>query len=186
MRASLAPPWSLRRSTMPRAASTGSNSPLRSTSKISRYSNFAYSVAQGNDIVSDQFLFGADELTYIKTISFFSITIRLSPLPPEWPTTWSGFLFSLDGNFTAAACAGASRIPGIIPFYIQFDAGIVTAVHVLEDGRVRGTSGSESGRLDLSDSQWFGNRCIRPAIRTRGRSFVLAGLKWDNSCSSVG
>ena len=35
--------------------------------KLTAYTNFSYSVAQGNQIVSDQFLFGADELAYINS-----------------------------------------------------------------------------------------------------------------------
>lgn len=108
-----------------------------SRDNLSAYTNFAYSVAQGNNIVSDQFLFDPAELEYIK--NHYVFLDHDQTFTASWGTTyqWRGFMFSLDGLYGSGLRTGFANT-GNLPFYIQFNAAIAKKVAVPGAGRVEG------------------------------------------------
>jgi hypothetical protein len=91
---------------------------------LTTYFNFAYSVAQGIDIVSDQFLFSPAELAYIK--AHYVFLDHDQTFTASWGAAYNlgGFLFTLDGIYASGLRTGFANT-GNQPFYVQFDAGIV-------------------------------------------------------------
>jgi hypothetical protein len=104
---------------------------------LSAYTNFAYSVAQGTNIVSDQFLFDPDELSYIKTHYVFLDHDQTFSASWGIAYTYGGFLFTLDGLYGSGLRTGFANT-GNQPFYIQFDAGIVKRLKVPTIGQLEG------------------------------------------------
>jgi hypothetical protein len=104
---------------------------------LTAYTNFAYSVAQGIDHVSDQFLFAPDELAYTKTHYIF--LDHDQTFTASWGIAYSyyGFLFTLDGFYGSGLRSGFANT-GNQPFYIQFDAGIAKQLMVPRIGHVEG------------------------------------------------
>ncbi len=101
---------------------------------LTAYTNFAYSVAQGTKIVSDQFLFGTDELTYIKTHYVF--LDHDQTFTASWGGAYRlhGYLLTLDGIYASGLRTGFANT-GNQPFYVQFDAGIVKSLTLPRAGR---------------------------------------------------
>jgi outer membrane receptor protein involved in Fe transport len=87
------------------------------------YTNFAYSVAQGINVVSDQFLFEPDELAYIK--NHYVFLDHDQTFTASWGVAYNlaGFLFTLNGFYGSGLRTGFANT-GNQPFYIQFDAGV--------------------------------------------------------------
>jgi hypothetical protein len=104
---------------------------------ITAYTNFAYSVAQGIDIVSDQFLFGLDELSYIKTHYIFLDHDQTFSASWGIAYNYDGFLFTLDGFYGSGLRTGFANT-GNQPFYIQFDVGIAKRLMVPKVGHLEG------------------------------------------------
>jgi hypothetical protein len=104
---------------------------------LTAYTNFAYSVAQGINIVSDQFLFGADELSFIKT-HFINLD-HDETFNASWGIAYNydGFLFTLDGLYGSGLRTGFANTANL-PFYIQFDVGVVKRLRVPKIGNVEG------------------------------------------------
>ena len=141
------------------------------------YSNFAYSVAQGNDIVSNQFLFGVDELTYIKHHFIFLDHDQTFTESAGVAYNCSGFLFSLSQFYGSGLRSGFANT-GNIPFYIQFDAGISRPFTLSSMGKFEG----RVAVVNLGD--WIypirsgsGIGVFAPQFGPR-RSFY-GGLKWE-------
>jgi outer membrane receptor protein involved in Fe transport len=141
------------------------------------YSNFAYSVAQGNNIVSNQFLFGSDELVYIRHHFIFldhdqTFTESAGIAYHRW-----GFLFSLSQIYGSGLRSGFANT-GNQPFYIQFDAGIAKPFTLSSMGKFEG----RVAVVNLGD--WIypirsgsGIGVFAPQYGPR-RSFY-GGLKWE-------
>jgi len=141
------------------------------------YSNFAYSVAQGNEIVSNQFLFGADELAYIRH-HFVSLDHDQTFTESAGVAySWRGFLFSLSQIYGSGLRSGFANT-GNLPFYIQFDAGIARQLAATSVGKFEG----RVAVINLGD--WIypirsgsGIGVFAPQYGPR-RSFY-GGVKWD-------
>jgi outer membrane receptor protein involved in Fe transport len=108
--------------------STGRQYGVEFTTSMNRenftwYSNFAYSVAQGNDIVSNQFLFGADELHYINHHFIFLDHDQTFTESAGVVYRVYGFMLSLNQIYASGLRTGFANT-GNQPFYIQFDAGV--------------------------------------------------------------
>jgi len=141
------------------------------------YSNFAYSVAQGNEIVSNQFLFGTDELAYIRHHFIFLDHDQTFTESAGVVYNWRGFLFSLSQIYGSGLRSDFANT-GNLPFYIQFDAGIAKQLAVTSVGKFEG----RVAVINLGD--WIypirsgsGIGVFAPQYGPR-RSFY-GGLKWE-------
>ncbi|HKV54945.1 MAG TPA: TonB-dependent receptor [Candidatus Binataceae bacterium] len=143
---------------------------------LTAYTNFAYSVAQGTNIVSDQFLFGADELAYIgKHYVFLDHDQTFSA---SWGAAYNfhQFLFTLDGFYGSGLRSGFANT-GNQPFYIQFDAAIVKRTVVPRVGQLE----ARIAAVNLGD--WIyqlrsGSGIGVFAPQYGARRAVYGGLKW--------
>jgi hypothetical protein len=143
---------------------------------LTAYTNFAYSVAQGIDIVSDQFLFAPDELAFIKTHYIF--LDHDQTFSASWGVAYSidGFLFTLSGIYGSGLRTGFANT-GNQPFYIQFDAGVAKKLRLPRIGDVEG----RVAVVNLGD--WIyqlrsGSGVGVFAPQYGPRRAVLGGLKW--------
>jgi outer membrane receptor protein involved in Fe transport len=141
------------------------------------YSNFTYSVAQGIDLVSDQFLFPPDRLAFIRTHYIFLDHDQTFTESAGISYNWKGFLFTLDNIYGSGLRSGFANT-GNQPFYIQFDAGIAKEVTVTRIGKLQG----RVAVVNLGD--WIyairsgsGVGVFAPQYGPR-RSFY-GGLKWE-------
>ncbi len=144
---------------------------------LTAYTNFAYSVAQGIDIVSDQFLFSADELAYIKTHYVFLDHDQTFTQSGGIAYEWQGFLFTLDNIYQSGLRTGFANT-GNLPFYIQFDAGIAKSITVTRIGKLQG----RIAVINLGD--WIyqirnGSGIGVFAAQYGIRRSLYGGLKWD-------
>jgi outer membrane receptor protein involved in Fe transport len=143
---------------------------------LTTYTNFAYSVAQGIDIVSDQFLFTADELAYIKNHYIFLDHDQTFAASWGAAYNWDGFLFTLDGLYGSGLRTGFANT-GNLPFYIQFNAAIAKKVTVPDVGQIE----SRIAVINLGD--WIyqirsGSGIGVFAPQYGPRRAVYAGLTW--------
>jgi outer membrane receptor protein involved in Fe transport len=144
---------------------------------LTAYTNFAYAVAQGIDIVSDQFLFGADELAYIKNHYVFLDHDQTFTQSGGVAYEWQGFLFTLDNIYQSGLRRGFANT-GNLPFYIQFNAGITKSVTLTEIGKLQG----RLAVLNLGD--WIyqirnGSGIGVFASQYGIRRSIYGGLKWE-------
>jgi outer membrane receptor protein involved in Fe transport len=144
---------------------------------FSAYTNFAYSVAQGTKLESDQFLFGADEIAYISHHYIFLDHDQTFSASGGTAYTWKGFLFTLDGLYGSGLRTGFANT-GNQPFYIQFNAGIAKSLTVPKIGKLE----ARLAVINLGD--WIyqirsgsGIGVFAPQYGPR-RTFY-GGLKWD-------
>src|SRR5579875_1081180 len=144
--------------------------------RLTVYTNFAYAVAQGIDIVSSQFLFNPAELSYIKTHYVF--LDHDQTFSASWGIAYNyrDFLFTLDGLYGSGLRTGLANT-GNQPFYVQFDVGIVKRVVLPEVGQLE----ARIAVINLGD--WIyqlrsgsGIGVFAPQYGPR-RSF-LGGVKW--------
>jgi outer membrane receptor protein involved in Fe transport len=144
---------------------------------LTAYTNFAYSVAQGTQIESDQFLFGADKLAYIAKHYIFLDHDQTFSASGGVAYTWKGFLFSLDGLYGSGLRTGFANT-GNQPFYIQFNAGIAKSMTVPKVGALE----ARLAVINLGD--WIyqirsGSGIGVFASQYGPRRSVYGGLKWD-------
>ena len=143
---------------------------------LTAYTNFAYSVAQGIQIVSDQFLFDPDELAYIKNHYIFLDHDQTFSASWGAAYNWDGWLFTLDGLYGSGLRSGFANT-GNLPFYIQFNAAIVKRVTVPHIGTLEGRVVA----VNLGD--WIyqirsGSGVGVFASQYGPRRAVYAGLRW--------
>jgi len=143
---------------------------------LTAYTNFAYSVAQGTNIASDQFLFGLDELAFIN--NHYVFLDHDQTFSASWGVAYNldGFLFTLDG-FYGSGLRTSFANTGNQPFYIQFDAGIVKRFMVSNAGQVE----ARVAVINLGD--WIyqvrsGSGIGVFAPQFGPRRALEAGLKW--------
>jgi outer membrane receptor protein involved in Fe transport len=143
---------------------------------LTAYTNFAYSVAQGINIVSDQFLFGADELSYIK--NHYVFLDHDQTFSASWGIAYNydGFLFTVDGFYGSGLRTGFANT-GNLPFYIQFDAGVAKRLRIPKIGNIEG----RVAVINLGD--WIyqirnGSGIGVFASQYGPRRAVEGGLKW--------
>jgi hypothetical protein len=143
---------------------------------LTAYTNFAYSVAQGTQVESDQFLFGADELAYIKNHYIFLDHDQTFTESAGIIYKLYGFIFSLDNVYASGLRTGFANT-GNLPFYIQFDAGISKRFAVP-------TMGQFEGRLAVVNlGDWIyqirnGSGIGVFAPQFGPRRSIYGGLKW--------
>jgi len=143
---------------------------------LSAYTNFAYGVAQGINIVSEQFLFGANELSYIKNHYVFLDHDQTFSASGGISYNLAGFQFTLDGLYGSGLRSGFANT-GNLPFYIQFNAGVVKSVNVPKVGQLEG----RVAVVNLGD--WIypirsGSGIGVFAPQFGPRRTVYAGIKW--------
>jgi outer membrane receptor protein involved in Fe transport len=90
---------------------------------LSIYTNFAYSVAQGIQHVSDQFLFAADSLAFTRKHYIFLDHDQTFTESAGIAYTVHGFLLSLSQIYGSGLRSGFANT-GNQPFYIQLDIGV--------------------------------------------------------------
>jgi hypothetical protein len=144
---------------------------------LTAYTNFAYAVAQGTKIESDQFLFGADELAYISHHYIFLDHDQTFSASGGVIYTWNGFLFSLDGLYGSGLRTGFANT-GNLPFYIQFNAGVAKSLKVPKIGQLE----ARLAVINLGD--WIyqirnGSGIGVFAPQYGPRRSLYGGLKWD-------
>jgi hypothetical protein len=143
---------------------------------LGAYTNFAYSVAQGIDHVSDQFLFAPDELAFTRTHYIF--LDHDQTFSGSWGIAYNleGFLFTLDGLYGSGLRTGFANT-GNLPFYIQFNAGIAKRLELPRIGNLEG----RVAVINLGD--WIyqirnGSGIGVFASQYGPRRAVEGGLKW--------
>jgi outer membrane receptor protein involved in Fe transport len=144
---------------------------------LTAYTNFAYSVAQGTEIVSDQYLFDPDELAYIG--NHYVFLDHDQTFTASWGAAYNldGFLFSLDGLYGSGLRTGFANT-GNLPFYVQFNAAVSKSVTVPDVGQLEG----RVAVVNLGD--WIyrirsGSGIGVFAPQYGPRRAVYAGLKWE-------
>jgi outer membrane receptor protein involved in Fe transport len=147
------------------------------------YTNFSYSVAQGTKVVSDQFLFAADELAYIGKHYVFLDHDQTFAASWGGAYRWYGYLLTLDGIYGSGLRTGFANT-GNQPFYIQFDVGIVKGLTIPRLGRFD----ARLAVVNLGD--WIyqirsGSGIGVFAPQFGPRRAVYAGLKWYFPWSSA-
>jgi outer membrane receptor protein involved in Fe transport len=144
---------------------------------LTAYTNFAYSVAQGTQLESDQFLFGPDKLAYIAHHYVFLDHDQTFSASAGAAYNWDGFLFSLDGIYGSGLRRGFANTRNQ-PFYIQFNAGIAKSLMVPRVGQLEGRVAA----VNLGD--WIypirsGSGIGVFAPQYGPRRAVYGGLKWE-------
>ena len=99
------------------------------------YDNFAYSVAQGTQVVSGQFNFTPAELSYINSHYVFLDHDQTFTNSAGAVYTWHGFTFSIDGLYGSGLRSGFANT-GNLPYYIQVDGGITRRMPLPNNGGV--------------------------------------------------
>jgi outer membrane receptor protein involved in Fe transport len=87
------------------------------------YGNLAWGIQKGTNIVSNQFLFGADELAYIKDHYIFTDHAQILTASAGASYKWQGLRFSTDliyGSGLRNDFANTGHLPG----YVQVNAGV--------------------------------------------------------------
>ena len=109
------------------------------------YANFAYSVAQGTQVVSGQFNFSPAELKYINSHYIFLYYDQTFTSSVGAVYNWRGYSFSLDGIYGSGLRKGFANT-GNLPFYIQLDAGI--SKWIADGGSRRDSSARGDGQYE--------------------------------------
>jgi outer membrane receptor protein involved in Fe transport len=140
------------------------------------YTNFAYSVAQGINHVSDEFLFGPDQLAFSKNHYIFLDHDQTFTESAGITYNLYGFLLTVNNMYGSGLRSGFSNT-GNQPFYIQFNAGVSKRLEVPKVGQLEG----RFAVINLGD--WIypirsgsGVGVFSPQFGPR-RSFY-GGLKW--------
>jgi len=146
-------------------------------SALSAYANFAYGVAQGTKIVSDQFLFSPAELSYISSHYVFLDHDQTFTASAGIAYTLNGFVFSVDGVYGSGLRSGFANT-GNLPFYIQVDAGVTKAVVLPRVGRVE----ARVAVINMGDDIYQirnGSGIGVFAAQYGPRRALYGGLKWE-------
>jgi outer membrane cobalamin receptor len=141
------------------------------------YTNFAYSVAQGINHESDQFLFARDELAFTRTHYIFLDHDQTFSESAGIAYNLYGFLLTLNNIYGSGLRNGFANT-GNQPFYIQFNAGIAKSLTVPKIGQLE----ARLAVINLGD--WIyqirsgsGVGVFAPQYGQR-RGFY-GGLKWE-------
>ena len=96
---------------------------------LSAYANFAYSVAQGERVISSQFTFDPNEFDFINNHFVFLDHDQTFTSSGGGSYTWNGFQFRFDYLYGSGLRSGFAN-SGNLPYYIQSNAGISKRVDV--------------------------------------------------------
>lgn len=141
------------------------------------YGNFAYSVAQGNEVTSGQFNFAPDELQFIKTHYIFLDHDQTFTASGGVAYTWKGYLASVDGFYGSGLRSGFANT-GNLPFYVQLNAGISKRV---DAGRA-GAFVFRGSWVNFNDHIYLvrnGTGIGVFANQYGPRSAIYGGIKWE-------
>ncbi|MGO9056111.1 MAG: TonB-dependent receptor [Candidatus Binataceae bacterium] len=144
---------------------------------LTTYANFAYSVAQGEKVVSGQFNFGPDELAYIANHYIFLDHDQTFTSSTGATYRWHGFDFLLDGLYQSGLREGFANTRNL-PYYIQVNIGAT------KDFTVPGVGDMEArfSVLNLFDRTFeirSGSGVGVFAPQYGPRRALYAGLKWE-------
>jgi TonB-dependent receptor-like protein/carboxypeptidase family protein len=143
---------------------------------LTLYTNFAYSVAQGINHVSEQFLFAPDELAFTRTHYIFLDHDETFTESAGIAYNLYGFLLTLNNLYGSGLRSGFANT-GNLPFYIQFNAAVARSVNVPKVGQLEG----RVAVVNLGD--WIypirsGSGIGVFAPQFGPRRTVYAGIKW--------
>ena len=142
------------------------------------YNNFAYSVAQGTQVVSGQFNFTPAELSYINSHYVFLDHDQTFTNSAGATYTWHGFGFSIDGIYGSGLRSGFANT-GNLPFYVQVDVGITKRVPIPNNG---GTLEFRTAIINLADRTYLvrnGTGIGVFADQYGPRRALYGGIKWE-------
>jgi hypothetical protein len=143
---------------------------------LSLYTNFAYSVAQGINRDTEQFLFAPDDLAFSKNRYIFLDHDQTFSESAGIAYNLYGFLLTLTNIYGSGLRTGFANTKNQ-PFYIQFDAGVAKHFAVP-------TLGQFEGRLAVVNlGDWIyqirnGSGVGVFAPQYGPRRSIYAGLKW--------
>jgi outer membrane receptor protein involved in Fe transport len=125
---------------------------------ISAYLNVAYSRAQGKNIDSAQFNFGADELAFISNHFVFLDHDQRVTASFGGSYTWHTTTFTADGTVGSGLRSGFANTDKL-PLYAQVNLGVIEHIHAPVIGKVdvRGSVVNAFGRVyELRDGSGIG------------------------------
>ena len=144
---------------------------------LTTYGNFAYSVAQGNEVTSGQFNFAPAELKFINSHYVFLDHDQTFSASGGIAYTWNGYTASVDGIYGSGLRKGFANT-GNLPFYIQLNAGITKRV---EAGRA-GAFVFRGSWVNFNDHIYQirnGTGIGVFAAQYGPRSALYGGIKWE-------
>ncbi len=142
------------------------------------YDNFAYSVAQGTQVVSGQFNFTPAELRYINSHYVFLDHDQTFTNSAGAVYTWHGFAFSIDGIYGSGLRSGFANT-GNLPYYIQVDGGITRRVTLPNHG---GVLEFRTAMVNMNDHIYQirnGSGIGVFAAQYGPRRALYGGIKWE-------
>ncbi len=142
------------------------------------YDNFAYSVAQGTQVVSGQFNFTPAELSYISSHYVFLDHDQTFTNSSGAVYNWRGWMFSVDGIYGSGLRSGFANT-GNLPFYIQVDAGITRRLPLPNNG---GALEFRTAIVNLADHTYLvrnGTGIGVFADQYGPRRALYGGIKWE-------
>jgi outer membrane receptor protein involved in Fe transport len=144
---------------------------------LTAYANFAYSVAQGEDVVSGQFNFTPAELAYISNHYIFLDHDQTFTSSEGAAYRWHGFNFLLDGLYQSGLREGFANTRNL-PYYIQVNIGATKDFTVPNVGDMQ----ARISVLNLFDRTYqirSGSGIGVFAPQFGPRRALYAGLKWE-------
>ena len=119
------------------------------TKNLSLYGNFAYSIAQGQQVASGQFNFTPAELAYIGNHYVYLDHEQIFTASAGGSYVWRGFMLSLDAIYGSGLRDGFANT-GHLPAYEQVNLGLVRSFKVPRVGTVT----SRLSILNLLDERY--------------------------------
>jgi len=144
---------------------------------LTTYTNFAYSVAQGEKVVSGQFNFSPAELAYIANHYIFLDHDQTFTSSVGATYRWHGFNFLFDGLYQSGLREGFANTRNL-PYYIQVNIGATKDFEVPKVGDLEG----RISVLNLFDRTYqirSGSGIGVFAPQFGPRRALYAGLKWE-------
>jgi len=142
------------------------------------YDNFAYSVAQGTQVVSGQFNFTPAELKFINSHYVFLDHDQTFTNSAGAVYNWRGFTFSIDGIYGSGLRRGFANT-GNLPFYIQVDTGVTRRVPLPNNG---GVLEFRTAMVNMGDDIYQirnGSGIGVFAAQYGPRRALYGGIKWE-------
>jgi outer membrane receptor protein involved in Fe transport len=144
---------------------------------LTAYTNFAYSVAQGNKLVSGQFNFDLEELAYINNHYIFLDHDQTFTSSTGATYRWHGINFPLDGLYQSGLREGFANTRNL-PYYIQVNVGATRDFTIPKVGDMQ----ARVSVLNLFDRTYeirSGSGIGVFAPQFGPRRALYAGLKWE-------
>jgi outer membrane receptor protein involved in Fe transport len=144
---------------------------------LTAYTNFAYSVAQGNRVVSGQFNFDLAELNYINNHYVFLDHDQTFTSSTGATYRWRGINFLIDGLYQSGLREGFANTRNL-PYYIQVNVGATRDFTVPKVGDMQ----ARISVLNLFDRTYeirSGSGIGVFAPQYGPRRALYAGLKWE-------